>query len=107
MNADRNEEARNHLEKIAAGDDSLSAHLSFNLGVARFRCGAYEEAMKSLDRSISLRGDYGLALDIAAQCAFELGQTAKGRDLAKRARRHGETEAFDNWTAKRYRKSQK
>ena len=49
LNADRNEEARNHLEKIAAGDDSLSAHLSFNLGVARFRCGAYEEAMKSLD----------------------------------------------------------
>ena len=46
LNAKRNQEARDHLEEIAAGNDSMSAHLSFNLGVSRFRCGAYEEAME-------------------------------------------------------------
>ena len=105
LNAERNQEARDHFEELAADNDSLTAHLSFNLGVARFRCGAYAEAMEALDRSVSLRGNYGLALDVAAQCAFELGLTAKGRDLAKRARRHGVTEAYDNWRSKRYRKS--
>lgn len=107
LNSDRNEEARDHLEQIATGDDFPSAHLSFNLGVARYRCGAYAEAMQALDRSVSLRGDYGLALDAAAQCAFALGLTAKGRDLAKRAHRHGVTAAHDNWRAKRYRKSKR
>ena len=107
MNADRNREARDHLENMARGRDDLFAHLSFNLGVARFRCGDHEGAEHALDRSLSLRGDYGPALDAAAMSAFELGGHAKGRRLAKKARRHGSTEAYDKWEAKHYRKSRR
>ena len=53
MNADRNPEARQHLEDMARDRDQMSAHLAFNLGVARFRCEAYPEAMQALDTSIS------------------------------------------------------
>ena len=104
MNADRDPEARQHLEDMARDRDQVSAHLAFNLGVARFRCEAYPEAMEALDTSISLRDDYGPALDMAAQCAFAIGETKKARDLAKRAKRHGHTEAYDNWRAGMYRK---
>ena len=107
MNADRNHEARAHLEYMARGRDDLSAHLSFNLGVARFRCGDYEGAQHALDRSLSLRGDYGPALDVAAQSAFELGDSKRGQRLAKKARRHGSTEAYEKWKAGRYRKSRR
>lgn len=104
LNADRNLDARQHLEDMARDKDNISAHLSFNLGVARFTCGAYPEAMDALDTSISQCNDYGPALDLAAQCAFAIGETKKARDLAKRAKRHGHTEAYDNWRAGLYRK---
>ena len=104
MNAGRNPEARQHLEDTARDREHISAHLSFNLGVARFRCEAYPEAMEALDTSISQRNDYGPALDMAAQCAFAIGETKKARNLAKRAKRHGHTEAYDNWRAGLYRK---
>ena len=42
MNAGRNEEARDHLERVAQDRDELSAHLSYNLGVARQICGDHE-----------------------------------------------------------------
>ena len=107
MNADRNREALDHLERIAPDQEEMSAHLSFNLGVARFRCGEYQRARQALKRSLSLRGDYGPALDVAAQCAFEEGDAAEGRRLAKKARRHGSTEAYEKWKAKDYRKSRR
>ena len=107
MNVDRNREALDHLERVALGQEEMSAHLSFNLGVARFRCGDYRRAQLALKRSLSLRGDYGPALDVAAQCAFEMGDTAEGRSLAKKARRHGTTEAYEKWKAKHYRKGRR
>ena len=107
MNAGRCKEARDHLEDVALGQGEPSAHLSFNLGVARFKCEAYHEALDALETSLSLRGDYGLALDIAAQCAFEIGDSKKGRRLAKKARQHGETEAFNRWKAGVYRRTRR
>ena len=107
MNADRNPEACDHLERMARDRDDLSAHLSFNLGVARFRCGDYEGAQHALDWSLSLRGDYGPALDAAALSAFELGDNRRGQRFAKKARRHGSTEAFEKWRAGHYRKSRR
>ena len=104
MNAGRDQEARDHLEELALGQDDLSAHLSFNLGMARFRCRAYREALEALEVSLRLRPDYGMALDAASQCAFEIGDAAKGRELAKKALRHGETEAYEKWRSKEYRR---
>ena len=104
LNANRDPEARQHLEDMARDKDQMSAHLAFNLGVASFRCESYAEAMEALDISISQRDDYGPALDMAAQCAFAIGEVKKARDLAKRAKRHGYTEAYDNWRAGLYRK---
>ena len=107
MNADRNREALDHLERIAADQEEMSAHLSFNLGVARFRCGDYHGARRALKRSLSVRDDYGPALDVAAQCAFEVGDATEGRRLAKKARRHGSAEAYEKWKAKHYLKSRR
>ena len=107
MNADRNREALEHLENMARDRDDLSAHLSYYLGVARLRCGDHEGAQRDLDRSLKLWGDYGHALDAAARSAFEIGGHAKGRKLAKKARRHGSTETYEKWRARHYRKSRR
>ncbi|MCY4438253.1 MAG: tetratricopeptide repeat protein [Chloroflexi bacterium] len=76
LNAGRSQEAREHLESIALGQDTLSAHLALNLGVARFRCGEPAGALDVLEKAIAVEPDHALALNIAAHCAF-LGRVVK------------------------------
>ena len=104
LNSNRNQEARNHLENVAQDQENLSAHLAFNLGVARYRCGAYKEALKALNRVIQVSPDHGQALDFAAQCAFKLGDVTRGRQWAKQANIYGQSEAYHKWQAGEYRR---
>ncbi len=106
LNAGRNEEARGHLESIALSQGDLSAHLAFNLGVARFRCGEFKEALDALNRVIKLDPDHALALDVAAHCAFLVGEGNMGRRLAKRANVLGQSETYRDWHEGKYRKGQ-
>ncbi len=103
LNAGRNREALEHLEKAARGKKRPSAHLSFNLGVARERCGDYAGALEMLERVIRINKQHALAIDHAAYCAFQTGDATKGRRLAKRAHQLGQSETYNEWIAGKYR----
>ena len=68
-----------------------------NLGVARLRVGNVDEALKALEETLSQEPDHAIALDLAAHCAFLIGDKAKGRRLAKRAAQFGYRESYDEW----------
>ena len=99
LNADRNDEALEHLESIAQGQPSLSAHLAFNLGAARYRRGMYGKALEALSTVISTEPSHARALDMAAHCAFLEGDPRLGRQLAKRAYDLGQPETYREWKA--------
>ena len=104
LNAGREQEARDHLESVARSQSDLSAHLAFNLGMARFRCGEVEGALSALSRAVEVKPDHALALDVAAHCAFLVGDGKKGRRLAKRANVLGQSETYRDWQEGKYRK---
>ena len=103
LNAGRSQEAREHLESMACGQDTLSAHLALNLGVARFRCGDPAGALDVLEKAIAVEPDHALALNIAAHCAFSIGDHKKGQKLAKQADQFGQSETYREWKDGKYR----
>ena len=103
LNAGRNREALEHLEKTARGKKRPSAHLAFNLGVARERNDDYEGALDMLERVTRINKEHTLAIDHAAHCAFLTGDATKGRRLAKRAHQLGQSDTYDEWIAGKYR----
>ena len=106
LNADRNDEAIAHLEDVARDERNLSAHLAFNLGVARYRCGEFAGALDALGRVIAIKPDHALALDVAAHCAFLTGDGKMGRRLAKQANALGQSEAYREWKEGKYPRTQ-
>ncbi len=104
LNAGREEEARDHLESVALSQSDHSAHLAFNLGMARLRCGEVEGALSALTAAIEVKPDHASALDAAAHCSFLLGDGKRGRRLAKRANLLGHSETYHDWQEGRYRK---
>lgn len=107
LNAGREEEALSHLEGVARSQSDLSAHLAFNLGMARLRCGELEGALSALSCAVEVKPDHASALDAAAHCAFLLGDGKKGRRLAKRANLLGHSETYRDWQEGRYRRKGK
>lgn len=103
LNAGRSEEALEHLESVACNQTSLSAHLAFNLGVARLRTSDAAGALDALEKAIEAKPDHALALDIAAHCAFLIGDQVKGRKLAKLANKLGQSETYMEWKTGKYR----
>lgn len=103
LNAGRSQEACEYLESIALSQDSLSAHLAFNLGVARLRSGDPDGALVVLEKAIEIEPDHALALEQAAYCAFLIGDQAKGRKLAKLADQFGQSETYREWKDGKYR----
>ena len=102
MNAGRNEEALAHLEEMARDQGQRSVHFSFNLGMARYRCGEYGAALEALIKVVELQSDHALALDAAAHCAFLVDDVKTGRRLAKRAFELGRAETYSNWQKGKY-----
>jgi Flp pilus assembly protein TadD/transcriptional regulator with XRE-family HTH domain len=102
LNAGRNEEAREHLEAVAHSQGNVSPHLAFNLGIARLRCNDPAGALEILEKAIEAKPDHGLALDVAARCAFLVGNKVKGRRLAKLADQLGQSETYQEWKEGRY-----
>ena len=103
LNAGRSQEAREHLESMACGQDGLSPHLAFNLGFARLRTGDAAGALAALEQAIEAQPDHARALDIAAHCAFLIGDEVKGRRLAKLADQLGHSETYREWKDGEYR----
>ncbi len=107
LNADRCEEARAHLEQVYAAAKSPSTHLKYNLGTARWRCGAFGEGLELIEEVLSDEGyvSYPYALDQAAHCAFMLGDDKRGRAWAKQAHDLGCSGTYRRWAAGGYRKT--
>lgn len=103
LNAGRNKEARDHLERVESSQDNPTPHLAFNLGVARARSGDPAGALDKLEAVIKAKPDHALALDQAAHCAFLIGNKVKGRRLAKRAHQFGQSETYREWRQGKYR----
>ena len=103
LNDDRSPEALVHLEHMAEDQENLSAHLAFNLGVARSRCGEHGPALEALLRVVELQADHALALDFAAHSAFMVGDGKTGRRLAKKASGLGQSETYVDWRKGKYR----
>ena len=102
MNAGRNAEALENLEQMADGQEQISAHFGFSLDMARYRSGEYALALEALLKVVELQSDHALALDVAAHCAFLVGEAKTGRRLAKRAFELGRTETYSNWRKGKY-----
>jgi len=102
LNAGRNAEALEHLEQMADGQEQISAHFGFSLGMARYRCGEYALALEALLKVVELQSDHALALDVAAHCAFLVGEAKTGRRVAKRAFELGRTETYFDWRKGKY-----
>ena len=103
LNAGRNQEAREVLERVACDEDNPSPHLAFNLGVARLRSGDPAAALEMLGSVIEAKPDHALVLDQAAHCAFLIDDKVKGRRLAKRAHQLGQSETYRDWQEGKYR----
>jgi tetratricopeptide (TPR) repeat protein len=109
INAGRHEEARTHLEEVFAKAKLPSTHLKYNLGTARWRCGAFAEGLALLEEVLADDGyvSYPYALDQAAHCAFMLGDDRRGRAWAKQAHDLGYSETYRRWASGGYRKTGK
>ena len=102
LDAGRNREAREHLERVACGQDKPSPHLAFHLGTARLRSNDPSGALEMLESVIKAKPDHALALDQAARCAFLVGNMGKGRRLAKQAHQLGQSETYEAWRNGKY-----
>ncbi len=103
LNAGRSQEARELLESVACSQDSPSANLAYSLGVARLRSGDADRALDVLEKAIEAEPNHALALNIAAYCAFLVGDQSKGRKLAKLADQFGQSETYQEWKDGKYR----
>ena len=106
-NAERFEEARDHLEAMPAQPTRSPARLIFSLELARARlgCGEPAQALPRIETVLAEQPDQGFALDLAARCHFLLGDHTRGWDRAKQARRRGHTATFVAAGAGVFRKS--
>lgn len=109
IHARRYAEAREHLDAVHSASTSPSTHLKFNVATARWRCGAFADALTLLEEVLSDEGyaSYPNALDQAAHCSFMVGDDVRGRALAKQARDLGRDETYRRWAAGGYRKANK
>lgn len=106
INADRNAEARTHLERIALERQEPSWHLLFNLAEARRRCDDTVGALETYEQAMELHPNHALMVDRAAHCAFLGGDPVKGLRYAKRAEFFGSYETIRDWRAGKYRRRQ-
>jgi hypothetical protein len=92
------EEGKLELERLAS-TSKPSAELLVHLGVARWRCRDFCGALDVLELAIeSAEFQHDpTVLDIAAECAFEIGSSKKGMSLARRANLVGCSRTYLGW----------
>lgn len=73
---------------------------AFVYGLALSRVGRYKEALAACMRATTADKAHGEAWDLAAECAFRLGDRVAGRAHARRARHLGCWRSHTTWVAK-------
>ncbi len=85
---------------IVASDPNLWYHL-YLLGVAKYRAGQHEEAVRWLRDSLKADPAWLLTYPVLAMAHHRLGQAAQARQALKAAER-----SLDGWTRERYEKQE-
>lgn len=93
------EHALQVLESAPAGMMDKSPDGSFLLGLALSRLGRMGDALLACERSMALDERHAEAWDLAAECAFRLGDKVRGRRYAKQAAHLGQFVSYQKWLA--------
>ncbi len=104
-NAGYYEEALNELAWARSKMTDKTPHFAGALGYTLMELDRYSEALEEFEFVLTHSPDYAIALNYAAHCAFMLGDKAKGRCYAKKARKFGDIRTYQNWRNGRYSKS--
>jgi tetratricopeptide (TPR) repeat protein len=74
------------------------------LGYARMHCNEYPGALELFEIVLKELPDHAQALDCAAHCCFNVGQTDRGIALAKEALKRGAASTYRDWREGKYKK---
>jgi tetratricopeptide (TPR) repeat protein len=72
-----------HLDAGEARFGEVSDHFNWVKGWLLHDLGNYRAALVALERAVRLNPQHGAAFDLAADCAFKLGDKPRGRRYAK------------------------
>lgn len=86
-----------HLERAPPELIEGSQDCSFTLALALCRAGNFERARVAAQRACKLDPGHAAAWDLAAECAFQLGDKTDGGRCAREALRLGVSRSFDLW----------
>jgi Flp pilus assembly protein TadD len=104
LEAGRAIEALAQLEGVAAAPEHRSPHLTYHLAVALHRTNRSADALRLLDQVLADTPGHAHALDLAATCAFSIGDDVRGRRLMKDAAELGQRSTYLQWEAGTFRK---
>ena len=97
------QEALEELEQVAQDLPAPTPHWHFAIGYVLTELERFTEGLEHLEEVIAFRPDYALAYRHAAHCAFKIGDSRKGAEYAKTARRLGEPAEYVAWQRGKYR----
>lgn len=86
-----------HLEQGPESMRNSSDFYLFTLARIYRAQKAVDRALEHSERAVALNPDYGEAFDLAADCAFVLGDRRKGARYAKEAKHRGVFATFARW----------
>ena len=96
-------EALKELEQVAQELPEPTPHWHFAIGYVLTELERFADGIKHLEEVIAARPDYALAYRYAAHCAFKTGDSRKGANYAKTARRLGDETEYFAWQRGDYR----
>ena len=91
------EHAIQHFEDAPRKLVESSQDCSFTLGIAFVRCKRFSDAKVAADRACQMDPTHADAWDMAAECAFQLGEKVEGGRCAREALRLGQRCSYDRW----------
>lgn len=103
LDAGDTEAALAQLESVA-GRFPGEPHVLYHLAIARMRLQQWARALEAFEAVLERQPMHALALDSAALCAFQAGDTDLGAALAKRAQPLGVPGTHQMWKAGAFRK---
>jgi len=89
--------ALQHFEQASRALIESSQDCSFTLGIALVRLGRFHDAKAAADRACGMDPTHADAWDMAAECAFQLGDKIEGARCARKALRLGLRRSYDRW----------
>lgn len=97
------DQALSELQLASSKLQKMTPHLAFALGYVLKCLQRHEEALIAFEIVIRAKPDYAIVLNYAAECALIIGDSKKGAEYAKKARKYGESNVYDDWQKGHYR----